>query len=173
MNKKNYLFFRAVLFFAGACLIPVILMTQDIDSTSTYLSIGFALLLLLLSVRYYNQFKKTNTEEKLDTPYAPAANASFAEQKTFYKRMLIAGIIAFAILTAWTAIDLNDLESGAVSSISLWGPLSFIYKTGGYWPTVLALPVTGIISIVAFLVKIKKINADTIVEKDIEAIESK
>ncbi len=65
--------------------------------------------------------------------------------RTFWKQILGFGA-AFVVLTAFTVSDLNDLESEAVSSVSVWAPIAFVYEHFGYWPAVLLVPALGVVS---------------------------
>ena len=170
MNKRNYLIYKAILFSLTPCLILVVLLTQDIDTTGIYLSIVMAAVMLFFAFRFYKQSKITGTEEKMHTPYAPAANATNAEQIKYYTRMIWMSSIAFSILTWIIASDLNDLESGQAASVSIWAPVSFVYEKAGYWPAVLSLPLLALAAIAVFLFKIKKIKEEDTITKEVDSM---
>ncbi len=85
-------------------------------------------------------------------------DASVTEKLTFYKRGILLGGIAFIILSVWTLLDLNSLESGTAESVRLWGPVSFLYDLGGYWLAVLTTPIMGILVIISFASKIQELK---------------
>lgn len=73
-----------------------------------------------------------------------------------YRRLLWATIIAFPVMTAFTAWDLWQLERGAVERVSLWAPLAFLYDWLGYVPTVVFVPLLGLVCIAFFVHQLKK-----------------
>jgi len=70
--------------------------------------------------------------------------APVSEQVRYYRRMLWLSLIAFPALSALSAYELHELESGAADSVRLWAPLAFLYERLGYWPTVLAPMALGL-----------------------------
>ena len=76
----------------------------------------------------------------------------------YFRRMLLLSAIAFPIMTIWVAYDLHQLESRAVERVTIWAPLVPIYEHFGYWPTVISLPVLGIVCCGAFIYKLRKLR---------------
>jgi hypothetical protein len=66
-------------------------------------------------------------------------------QLSYLRRMLPLGTLAFLGLSIWTAYYLHELETGAVESVEVIWPVGPIHAAWGYWPAVLALPVTGVL----------------------------
>lgn len=116
----------------------------------------FILLAILFAYLSYKNFKLSKESKEEERIYAPNINATQIEQINFYKRYIYISLVAFPILSFFIISELNDLESGRVQSVSIWGPVSFIYQQFGYWPAILFVPILGFISITVFIYKIRK-----------------
>lgn len=85
--------------------------------------------------------------------------APVPEQIHYYRRMLWVSLIAFPGLAAFVASDLQQLESGAAERVRIWAPLVPIYERFGFWPTVLAPILLGLVCCGAFVFKLRKLQA--------------
>ena len=74
------------------------------------------------------------------------------------RNIVLAGLVAFPVLTVMILVDLNSLESRASSSVRIFAPAAWLYNSFGYWPAVLATPVLGAICIPAILYRIMKLR---------------
>jgi hypothetical protein len=153
MNKKHHLRLRAGLYALLALFFLSMPLWAEIGEGGLGYPFVFALAALFgyLSFRQYKQIKSTKEE---DRAYAPATNATAAQQIKFYKTYMALGLVAFPLLTLIVVSDLNDLESRSVESVSIWAPVAFLYGHFGYWPAVLSVPLLGIVVLFLFLRKI-------------------
>ena len=87
--------------------------------------------------------------------------ASVPEQLRCYRRLLWMSSLAFPVLIAWTAYDLQRLETGAVASVRLWAPVVWLYRHGGFWPTLVSLAVLGLVCVATFAFKIRRLPSAT------------
>lgn len=161
MKQKHYLLFYVWTYALIAVFLIVVAIFNTPDTTGLILG---GILIVALSYKSYSCFKKLKTTNNEDKALSPPANASLQEQKFYYKRMIVVFWIAIAILSIWTIMDLNELESGTVEYVGVWGPVLFCYHIGGYWLAVLATPLIGILVTLLFIKKInqlKKAQADT------------
>ena len=90
--------------------------------------------------------------ESLDPGSLPAA-----ERRRYFRRHLIGAAIAFPVLSAWTAYDLAQVESGAATE-SLWSPVAVVYDYAGFWPAVLSVPAVGTLVVVALAVRWRQVD---------------
>lgn len=118
----------------------------------------FILLALFFGFLCYKYSKKINEQGDTMDDYKPADDASEVDKIAFYKRMLYLSLLAFPALTYLVVDDINSFESHTQDYLSLWWPVAFAYKQFGYWAGVLFAPVLGLICIVGFFIKIRKIK---------------
>ncbi|MES2679527.1 MAG: hypothetical protein V4635_06560 [Bacteroidota bacterium] len=160
MKQKHYLLFYAWTYALISVFLLLLTIFNKPDETGLILG---SILILVLSYKSYSCFKKLRTTNNEDRALAPPANASLQDQKLYYKRMVIVFWIAITILSIWTITDLNELESGTVEYVGVWGPVLFCYHIGGYWLAVLVTPLIGLLVTLLFIKKInqlKKAQAD-------------
>ncbi len=155
MKLRHYLLLRGYLTAAMALFIAILLFFTKPDTFGLYFGIGFSALCALIS---YICFRRARQVRDEDRAFAPPVDATVAQRQTYYRRILIAGGIAFVGLTVTTSIDLNSLESGKQKNARVWAPVAFLYRTAGYWPAVLVTPGIGIAACVAVLRKSRKIG---------------
>jgi hypothetical protein len=85
--------------------------------------------------------------------------AANPEQARHFRRMLWLSAVAFPVMTAWIAYDLQQLENDIVSEVTIWAPVAAVYDHFGYWPAVLVTPLVGILCCTVFLFKLTKLTA--------------
>lgn len=151
MKTRHYLIFN----FLGYGIVALFLLGLIIVLKSDLFGLIFGILFILIfsykSYSSYRQLKNVPSDEKM---YTPPINASVQDQINSYKRVMIAGSIAIVALSIWVFIQLNELESGKVDSVKLWGPIPLLYDLGGYWLAVLSTPAVGVFVLVAGIRKI-------------------
>ncbi len=146
---------RAVSFFVLALGLGAFSFTPDVDDfgrNGCYVGAGVCALVSL-----FNLWKARRTPAEATVTTIPDL-APVPTQIHFYRRMLWSSAIAFPALTAWVAYDLHQLESGAEKEASIWAPLVPIYEHFGYWPTVISLPILGIVCCAVFIHKLHKLR---------------
>lgn len=80
-------------------------------------------------------------------------------QRAHLRRRISLSLFAFPALSACTGYQLWQLESGAVDSVSLWGPIGALYELVGFGPAVLAVPALGLLTITALIRKRRTLDA--------------
>jgi hypothetical protein len=76
-----------------------------------------------------------------DVPMAGSVdNLPENEQLPALRRNRIIVTVLFSFLSAWTAYDLRQLDTGAVDSTSTFAPSVLAYEFLGFWPAVSVLP---------------------------------
>jgi hypothetical protein len=159
--KQKHLYIVWAINFA---LMSIIILTGPLwgvpgTSTSFLFVIIFSPLSAFLSYWYLKKSKQVTDEEKVSISPTPPVNASNEEKISFYRKIMIGGIIGSSFLIIITVMDLNELGSG--ESVMVWFPIAFLYKIGGYWFTILSL-----IGVLAFIVirlsfKIKRLASQS------------
>ncbi len=157
MNRRHCLLFVAYgqAFVAVLCLGLVLL--GKADAMGVWFGLGFGALMAGLALYNFRNARKVPEDQPLG---GPPPNSSLAQQLAFYRRTLVLAVIAFAVLSAWIAMDLNALESGRRESVTLWAPIAFLYRLGGYWLAVLAAPALGAYVCFASARMIRKIQRE-------------
>jgi hypothetical protein len=74
------------------------------------------------------------------------------------RRMILIVPIAFTPLAAFVAYELAQVEYGSAKSVRVWAPVAFLYNNFGFWPAVLAVPVLGLLLIMALAWKLRTIR---------------
>jgi hypothetical protein len=103
------------------------------------------------------QYKKSHRDSKV---YENIAAAPANLQVKYIRKITILSYFAFPAMSAFTAWELKNLESGNAETVQLWFPLGLIYEHMGYWPTVLTPICFGIICVVIFRWKMTKISQE-------------
>lgn len=80
-------------------------------------------------------------------------------QVLWLRRMVPLGSLAFVVLSARTAYHLDRIENHQVESMRVYWPIGPIYEALGFWPAALVLPVLGVCTISALLVRWRKLTA--------------
>jgi len=124
-----------------------------------YAGVAFCGLLGLLNLWWARRARPSATVTVISD------RASTCAQIRLCQRMLWLSLIAFPVMAIWVVYDLHQLESGVVNSVQIWAPLVPIYTYLGYWPTVLTLPLLGIICCVIFAIKLRKLDRRASTEK--------
>ena len=109
--------------------------------------------LVLFAVASFRCFRDLGAARAEDAAFVPPTDAEVLEQMAYFKRMLYLAVPAFPILAIWIYSDLRSLESGAAESVRIWGPVAFLYETGGFWVAILAVPLLGVFAIAALFKK--------------------
>jgi hypothetical protein len=92
-----------------------------------------------------------------DEPAFPdVSKMPISERAATVKRAMLVGTPAVAVLSAWAAWDLRQLELGRADYVTLWAPLSLAYDLGGYWAAVLGLPVLWVFFIAYAMLKLRR-----------------
>jgi hypothetical protein len=63
------------------------------------------------------------------------------------RRLRLILAVAITLLSAWTAYDLYQLESGTVDHVFSFGPSVLLYEWLGFWPAVCFLPAVGLLGV--------------------------
>jgi len=74
------------------------------------------------------------------------------------RRAILIAPIAFTPLAALVAYELAQVEYGSAQSVRVWAPVAFLYNNFGFWPAVLAVPVLGLLVIMALAWKLRTIR---------------
>ena len=118
----------------GALALPLFIET---DEAGPWFALFFAVLLGLRSAWHFWRASKLPPDQPA---FPDHSKLPLDERAAMVKRAALVGTPAVALLSAWAAWDLRQLESGAVESISLWAPITLAYDFGGFWTAVLGLP---------------------------------
>lgn len=150
--KKDH-FLRGILlsFIALVCLlIPIF---ARVDEQGWFFSLAFFVFAGALAAYNFHRARRAKPESVVYLhPEAAPPNL----RVKMYRKMIWATAIAFPILTAISAWDLRQLETGENPHARVWAPLALIYERFGYWPTVALLPILGVVCIGVFIYSIRK-----------------
>lgn len=165
MKKKTQLLIQGYGFIAVA-LFFLALLAMNFSEDEFYVSVAIVVGIVYLLYKSYSAFSQSKAVAEDEPAYVdPLANTTTDEKLQYYRKILYVGVPAFALLSAWIIYELNNLESGEVHSVSIWGPVALIYEYSGYWPAVLFLPVLGVLSVGVLIrksIQLKKQEADTL-----------
>lgn len=158
MTKRKYLLLHGWLYALVVIILLVFFVFQEIDEFGIVFG---TIILIFLSFKSYACLMEVQNIKDEDNNFGSPENSSMDGKISYYKRILFIALPAFILFSVWIFWQLNNLESGVVESISLWGPISLLYDWGGFWLAVLATPVLGILFAIELLFKIKKLrNSD-------------
>jgi hypothetical protein len=147
---------RAICFFVLALGIGAFSFAPAVDAEGRIFCYAGAGLCALIGL--FNLWRARRSDP--DAAVTPIPDrAPIPIQISYFRRMLLVSVIAFPILTVWVAYDLRQLETGAVERVTIWAPLVPIYEHFGYWPTVISLPVLGIVCCAVFIYKLRKLTS--------------
>jgi hypothetical protein len=79
------------------------------------------------------------------------------QPRQLLRYMWITGV-GTALLGAWIAYQLMQLESGAVRSVRVWFAVVDIYESFGFWPAVLFVPALGGLGLLALGWKLRSVR---------------
>lgn len=151
---------QAIGCFVLALIFTVAAVAYEIMVGLDSLGLGFAAVVVLLctigGVLNLRWASKTPSEARVTM--VPSL-APVPEQARYFRRYLWRFVFAFPIVIGTVAYDLYQLETGAVKEVSLWAPLVPFYKTFGYWPTLAALMVIGLVTGAVFFVLVRHLES--------------
>jgi hypothetical protein len=166
---RRFCIVRACGLFVLALGIGAFSFAPDVDSQGRIFCYAVAGLCVLMGLFNLRQARQSPPDATITTI---PDRAPIPTQIHYFRRMLWLSAIAFPALTAWVAYDLQQLESGATVHARIWAPLAPIYEHFGYWPTVIALPLLGIVCCTVFTFKLRKrkaMNTETTARTDTAA----
>ena len=157
MKQEDYLLFMgwvyALMTIGGLALFAF--KGSEIDTFGHVFGVCF---LALFTYKSYTCFKDLKVVREEDMVYAPPSDPTLDEQISYFKRVLMISVIGFPLFSVWTCFDLNRVESGEVDSVTIWGPVAFLYDIGGYWVAVFAVPILGLFVIGTMIKKISDLK---------------
>jgi hypothetical protein len=157
MKKRDHHLLQGWVYAITALFILSVPFWADMSSNEygAPMAIAIALVIGFLSFR---EFKKRDTTDEKQMVYAPSADATVSEQRSYYKKFIQVSVIAFPALTWLIVSDLNSLDDGTSVEVRIWAPVAFLYAHFGYWCAVLAVPILGIIVLTVFSWKIQSLK---------------
>ena len=118
----------------GALTMPLWAATDD-------LGVWFAILfVVVLGLRSAWHFRRASRLPPDEPAFPDASKLPLDERTALFKRAVLVGLPAMALLSGWAAWDLRQLESGEVREVRLWAPIVMAYDMGGFWAAVLGPP---------------------------------
>jgi hypothetical protein len=126
-------------------------------SSSVVVSVVVALICLFGGVQLWLAHRTPPTV-RVSSRYSDPNRLPLQQRVRYFRVQLLVSFVLFPILSAWTAYDLNRLESGSVASVRVWFPVSFVYEHLGYWPAVLAWPLSGAAICMVWFFKLKELT---------------
>lgn len=160
MKKKHFYTIRAICFGTLSLFLFIIPFVygnnEDIDLTVLVLIMAASFAFLT-----FQALKKIKKSGKVEFHcYAPLKDATANAQIKFYWKYIIISTIAFPLLSFIIYMDLNDLQSGTLETVSIWAPVAFLYNEFGYLTALLSVPTLGIFCISAFCGKVYTIKQE-------------
>ena len=155
--KRYYLGKGIAVLIAVIIFIVIPFIFSNIDEIGRIFCFFLAGLLFFIAIYNFRQYKKSHPDSKV---YENIAAAPANLQVKYFKKIMFLSYVAFPAMSAFTAWELNNLESGNAETVQLWFPLGLIYGHMGYWPAVLSPICLGIICVVIFNWKITKVSQE-------------
>ncbi len=153
MNKRQYYLFRAWSFTGLTLFVAGLLLFVDTDEFGKWAAV---ILGLIFAYKAYTFFKAAKSAVEESTPYRQPGNTTTEQQLKYYRDYIKFSIFLFSTGTIYIIWQLNSLANGSKENVMLWEPLAFIYTKFGYWVTVAALPVAGMLFLLPALFNLSK-----------------
>lgn len=136
-----------------------IMIFVGIDELDIFMLVGGIGVALILAYKAYACFKGDASPTIKDLSEGPTTDATADDRIGFHRRLIFIATPLFLFLSLWIIYDLNRLESSEVESVSIWAPIAFLYKIGGYWSAVFTVPALGLFVVGANLKKITDLRS--------------
>src|SRR5262245_3162218 len=75
-------------------------------------------------------------------------------------------VVAIVLLGGYAAFQIVQMEYGGVEHVRLWRPIEDLYRSLGFWPAVMCVPVSGFLILLALLWKLRSIRTNPINDWD-------
>jgi hypothetical protein len=130
----------------------VLLLVAKLDTFGRNAAVAFAT--VGLSVGGYKLWRALQIDRDATIPTAD--DLPVGERPQSLRRLRRIFAVAIAILSAWTAYDLWQLEYGTADHVSTFGPAALVYTWLGFWPAVSLLPALGALVVWSITRRIRK-----------------
>jgi len=153
LRRLRYL--RAVGAFAGAVVL-VISHLISFDPPPVAPSALVLSVVVLFGVSQIWLARKVPADVLVESPqmFQDINRLPAAERVRHIQKNLAGVAILFPLLSYWVVRDLTRLEGGLSEEVRVWWPVSVLYDSLGYWPTVLATPILGGVIVIVWLRKL-------------------
>ena len=149
--------FYGVLFGAVAVFMLGLPLFEEIDELGKWFILLFVVAFGLRSAWHFRRASRLAADEPA---FPDVSKMPISERAATVRRSMLVGTPGVALLSAWAAWDLRQLESGRTDHVTLWAPLSLAYDLGGYWAAVLGLPVLWVFFIAYAMRKLRREEQD-------------